>query len=68
MSQRPGLFRDMAPGREPPYRTAATLELEKDPPPVSGELATDPAALSAAADDFGHVIPARHGMFSSPPR
>jgi FAD/FMN-containing dehydrogenase len=32
------------------------LELEKDPPPVSGELATDPAALSAAADDFGHVI------------
>jgi FAD/FMN-containing dehydrogenase len=40
----------------PPQRAAATPGLEKDPPPVTGELATDLAALSATADDFGHLI------------
>lgn len=35
----------------------ATLASEKGPPPaVSGELTEDPAELSAAADDFGHLI------------
>jgi FAD/FMN-containing dehydrogenase len=34
----------------------ATPGLEKDPPPVTGELATDLAALSATTDDFGHLI------------
>ena len=29
---------------------------QSDPPAVAGELSTDPAALSEAADDFGHVI------------
>ena len=28
----------------------------KDVPPLDGELTTDPGALSAAADDFGHFV------------
>jgi cytokinin dehydrogenase len=46
MSRRPGPVRDAvgSPGSE------------EDPPPVTGELTTDPAALSATADDFGHII------------
>ena len=34
----------------------APLASEKDPPAVSGELTADPAELTAAADDFGHMI------------
>jgi cytokinin dehydrogenase len=56
MSQRSRPFRDTVQGRAPLDRAAATLASEKDPPPVTGELTTDPAALSATADDFGHII------------
>jgi FAD/FMN-containing dehydrogenase len=57
MNQRPGLLRDLVQGRAPLRRAVATLASEKDPPPaVSGELTADPAELSAAADDFGHII------------
>jgi FAD/FMN-containing dehydrogenase len=56
MSQRSGLFWDAVQRRAPVRRAAATLGWEKDPPPVTGEFTTDPAALSATADDFGHVI------------
>src|SRR5712675_1786115 len=56
MSPRPEPLWDAVQGRAPLHRVAATLGSEKDPPPVTGELTTDPAALSATADDFGHVI------------
>ncbi|HWN01130.1 MAG TPA: FAD-binding protein, partial [Streptosporangiaceae bacterium] len=56
MSQRSEPLWDAVQGRAPLHRVAATLGSEKDPPPVTGELTTDPAALSATADDFGHVI------------
>ena len=56
MSQRSGPFGDVVQGQVPRQRAAATPGLEKDPPPVTGELAADPTALSATADDFGHLI------------
>lgn len=56
MSQRSGPSGDVAQGQVPRQRATATPGLEKDPPAVTGELATDLAALSATADDFGHLI------------
>ena len=56
MSRRSGPFGDVVQGQVPRRRATATPGLEKDPPPVTGELATDLAALSATADDFGHLI------------
>jgi FAD/FMN-containing dehydrogenase len=56
MSQRSGPFGDVVQGQVPRQWAAATPGLEKDPPPVTGELAADPTALSATADDFGHLI------------
>jgi cytokinin dehydrogenase len=41
---------------EPPESAITGDVLKKDLPPVSGELTTDPAALAAAADDFGHIV------------
>ena len=43
-------------GRCDGSRATATPRREKDPPAVTGKLAADPAALSATADDFGHLI------------
>jgi hypothetical protein len=56
MRQRSGPFWDAVQGRARLHRAAATLELAEGPPPVTGELTTNPAALSATADDFGHII------------
>ena len=56
MSQRSGPSGAAVRGRALLHQPAGTLELEKDPPPVTGEVTSDPAALSAAADDFGHLI------------
>jgi hypothetical protein len=56
MSQRSGPLGDAVQGRAPLSQAVATLGLEKDPPPVTGELTTDPAQQSATADDFGHIV------------
>jgi cytokinin dehydrogenase len=56
MSQRSGPLGDAVQGRAPLNQAVATLGLEKDPPPVTGELTTDPALQSATADDFGHIV------------
>jgi len=56
MSQRSGPHRGAVRGRAPLHRAAATLGSEKNLPAVTGKLTAEPAALSAAADDFGHII------------
>jgi hypothetical protein len=55
MRQRSGLFWDAPQGRAQLRGEAAIPGLKKEPPHVTGELTTDPAALSATADDFGHI-------------
>jgi len=56
MSQRSGPFGDAVRGPAPLNQAVATLGSEQDLPPVTGELTTDPAAQSATADDFGHIV------------